>query len=103
MEFPSPISDRQWIDGTGTVWRIRRGELRWSRISGLIRDPAVQVLRFYMRDAMQVPPGEREALLATIRPYLRGSERAPDDHTDFAVAEFKSDDHRSTLIIEESC
>jgi hypothetical protein len=105
MEIKSPIRDRRFIDHHGLPWQMRRGDLRWSRIEHLIRDPEVPVLHVYLHEIKGVPIEERETLLATIRPYLKpargGTE--PSDHTDFLAAEFKGDDHRSMLVIEESC
>jgi hypothetical protein len=43
-ESCSPIRDRRFTDENGTVWRMRGGELRWSRLERLIGDPAVRVL-----------------------------------------------------------
>jgi hypothetical protein len=101
----SPVRDRQLVDGSGTVWRMRGGELRWSRLERLIRDPAVPVLHFYLDEVEEVPITERESHLAKIRPYLKpsGGGRAPGDHTDFVAAEFKADDRRSMLVVEEYC
>jgi hypothetical protein len=105
MEIQSPIGDHKLIDESGTPWRMRGGELRWSRLERLIRDPAVSVLHVYLDEVKEVPTAEREKLLAMIRPYLKPSDdgRAPGDHTDFVAAEFKADDHRSMLVVEESC
>jgi hypothetical protein len=105
MEIRSPIGDHKLIDESGTLWRMRGGELRWGRIERLIRDPAVPVLHVYLDEVKEVPTAERESLLAMIRPYLKpsGDGRAPGDHTDFVAAEFKADDHRSMLVVEESC
>jgi hypothetical protein len=44
-------------------------------------------------------------LVSMIRPSLkpRSHEAADGDGTDFVAAEFKDDEHRSMVVIEESC
>ena len=106
VEVRSPVRERQLIDEGGTVWRMRGGEVRWSRVERLVRDPAVPVLHVYLDEVREVPATERENLLAMIRPYLKaasGDGRGSGDHTDFVAAEFKADDHRSMLVVEEYC
>ena len=100
--YPSLIGDREYTDDQGVHWRMRRGELRWSRFEQLVRDPAVQVIHVYLSDINHVPLTDREALLTRVQPYLKG-QRELGDHTDFTAAEFKDDQHRSSLVIEESC
>ncbi|WP_433020314.1 hypothetical protein [Kribbella sp. CA-294648] len=53
----------------------------------------------------EVPTAERENLSAMLRPYLTHSGDLPasGDHADFVVAEFKADDRRSMLVVEEFC
>lgn len=94
-----------FVDSRGTTWLMRRGELRWSRVQRLIRDPGVSVLHVYLDGIREVPTAERESLLAKIRPYLKTSGDGPgtDDQTDFVAAEFKADGPRSMLVVEESC
>ncbi|MGW6197601.1 hypothetical protein ACWF0M_15775 [Kribbella sp. NPDC055110] len=105
MDIRSPIRDHQLIDESGTLWRMRGGELRWSRIEHLIRDPSVPVLHAYLDQVNEVPTAERDNLLAMIRSYWKhpGDGPARGDHADFLAAEFKADDHRSMLVVEEFC
>ncbi|HEX8080787.1 MAG TPA: hypothetical protein VF557_11295 [Jatrophihabitans sp.] len=107
VEWPSPIRDGEWVDAAGTRWRLRGG--RWQapakRVEHLLRTPEARVLLFYAPDApTEVAPGDRDALWQRMRPYLRESVvRAPGDFTDFQVGEFRDDERRLLLIIEESC
>jgi hypothetical protein len=105
MEIRSPIRDRRFVDERGTLWLMRNGELRWSRIERLCRDPEVPVLHAYLDQAKEVPTAAREDLLASIRTYLKTSGDRPvgGGQTDFDAAEFKDDDHRSMLVVEERC
>ncbi|MET9314103.1 hypothetical protein ABZX12_19990 [Kribbella sp. NPDC003505] len=105
LEIWSPIRDLRLVDESGVLWRMRGGELRWSRLEHLVRDPAVPVLHVYLDEVKEVPTAERENLVATVRPYLRtsGDGRAPGDHTEFVAAEFKADDQRSLVVVEEYC
>ncbi|MGW5190746.1 hypothetical protein ACWEOO_15960 [Kribbella sp. NPDC004138] len=105
VEVWSPIRDRWLVDESGVLWRMRGGDLRWSRLEHLVRDPAVPVLHVYLDEVKEVPTAERVNLVATIRPYLKtsGDGRAPGDHTEFVAAEFKADDQRSLVVVEEYC
>jgi hypothetical protein len=70
-----------------------------------MRDAQVPVMHVYLDEINEVPGAERENVLARIRPYLTssGDDAMRNDHTDFVVAEFKGEGHRSMLVIEESC
>jgi hypothetical protein len=107
VEWPSPIRDGAWVDADGTRWRARGGPVPSKRVERLLRSPQVRVrvLLFYgLNEPTEVILQDREALWQRIGPYLRQRVvRVKDDHTDFVVAEFKDDRHRSLLIIEESC
>ena len=63
------------------------------------------VLLFYGPDApTEVAPADRDALWQRMSPYLRERVvRARGDHTDFFTGEFRDDDRRVLLIIEEVC
>jgi hypothetical protein len=101
VEYLQPISSGEYTDEAGVLWQLRGGELSWVRIARLIRDPQVHVVHVYLNDIREVVPEARESFLAKIRPYVDGP--APDDHTDFSVAEFKDDEHRSMILVEETC
>jgi hypothetical protein len=107
LETPRPIRDGVWTDSDGNRWR-RRGErdaTSVKRVEHLMLSSDVAVLLFYGSGRpTEVSPSERMALWERMRPYLRGPlRRAPGDQTDFRVAEFKDDQRRSLLVIEESC
>ncbi|WP_432943928.1 hypothetical protein ACQPXM_01485 [Kribbella sp. CA-253562] len=101
--YQSLVREREYVDEQGVRWRRRRGELRWSRIERLMSDAGVRVLKVFRDDVSEVAAGARSGLLATIRPYLKGEAEDADDYTDFVVAEFKDDRHRSLLVVEEYC
>ena len=107
VEWPSPIRDGEWVDPAGTRWRLRGA--RWQtpakRVEQLLRSAETGVLLFYGPDApTEVAPADRDALWQRIRPYLRQPlVRAPGDFTDFFAGEFRDDQRRALLIIEESC
>src|SRR5215207_3930846 len=99
VEFYQPISSGEYTDESGVRWRMRRGELPWTRVEHLIHDPQVRVLHAYLDDIHDVALDHREGFLAMIRPYAKGGRvPAPGDHTDFRAAEFKDDRHRSILV-----
>ena len=105
--WPSPIGDGVWVDAAGTRWRLRgeRWQITAKRVQHLLRSPDVAVLLFYGPGApTSVEPAERGALWQRVRPYLREPQaRAPGDFADFRAGEFKDDQRRSLLVIEESC
>lgn len=107
VEWPSAIRAREWVDPDGARWRPRSGGETppRKRLEHLLASPEVRVLHFYGSDTpTAVAPPEREALWQRVRPYLREPVvRAPNDHTDFRVAEFRDEQRRSLLVIEESC
>lgn len=100
--YPSPIRDGLFVDQDGVSWRLRGGEVRWTRVRRLIQDPAVEVLHVYLHDVRTVPPSERPDLLRQITPYVEDPRKRPEDHTDFRLAEFKAES-RSMVVVEESC
>lgn len=106
-EWPNPIHDREWVDADGIRWRARGDAQAISekRIKQLLRSPEVRVLLFYGPEPpTEIMPADRDALWLRVRPYLRTSPvRARGDHTYFAAAEFKDDQRRLLLIIDESC
>ncbi|MGX5653784.1 hypothetical protein ACWKWC_03335 [Geodermatophilus nigrescens] len=71
----------------------------------LLRAPEVAVLLFYGPGApTEVAPADREALWQRVRAYLHEPTLRPSgDYTDFKAAEFKDEQRRSLLVIEESC
>ena len=105
--MPSPLNDRGWVDADGTRWRLRgqpQAELPVKRVEHLLHAPETRVLHVVPVDGpADVPAREREALWQRMRLYLRNERRRPGDHTSFRVAEFKDDQRRSMLVIEESC
>jgi hypothetical protein len=102
--IPSPISDGEYLDPDGVRWRRRGGIQKVSRVEHLIRDRQIRVLHIYLSDIQEVSAENREDFLSMIRPYLKGS-RTPSqqDYSDFIAAEFKDDQQRSMLIVEEGC
>ncbi|MFC9692208.1 hypothetical protein ACFTSF_26900 [Kribbella sp. NPDC056951] len=100
--YPSPIRDGLFVDRDGVSWRLRGGEVRWTRMRRLIQDAEVDVLHVYLDDIRAVTPGERSALVMRIGPYVEDARNRPEDHTDFRLAEFKNET-RSLVVVEESC
>lgn len=71
----------------------------------LLSSPEVRVLLFYGPDApTEVQPADRDALWERMRRYLREPvARVPGDYTDFDAGEFRDDQRRTLLVVEESC
>jgi hypothetical protein len=101
FEWVQPIRSGEYTDKSGICWHLRAGELPWKRIERLIRDPHVRVLHAYSDEIHDVNPEDREDFTAMIRPYLDG--KRADDYADFRAGEFKDDQRRSLLVVEEMC
>jgi hypothetical protein len=98
-----PLRSGQYTDESGVHWQMRGGELSWKRIERLIHDPQVRVLHVDQNEIRDVNPEHREGFMAMIRPYLDGERVIADDYTDFRAGEFKDDQRRSLLVVEEMC
>ena len=103
VEWYQPVRSGQYTDESGVRWHLRGGELTWKGIERLIRDPQVRVLHAYQNDIRDVTPEHRDEFMAMIRPYLDGERVVADDQTDFGAGEFRDDERRSLLVIEETC
>lgn len=100
----SPINEGEYTDKYGVRWQLRGGELRWARIQHLILDHRVAVLHAYDGELHEIADDDRADFLSAVRPYLKGVHiPPPGDYTDYIAAEFKDDQHRSLLVIEEFC
>ena len=98
--WPQPVRDGVWTAPDGTVWRLRHNAgLR--RIARLVASPDVRVLLAYGPDEpTEVPPADRADLWASALPHLEGRGA---DHTSYLVAEFRDEQRRVLVIVEESC
>jgi hypothetical protein len=104
MDWYQPIRSGEYTDETGARWQLRGGDLPWKRIERLIDDPQVRVLHAYANEIRDVTLDRRDRFMAVIRPYLDGKRGASvDDHADFQAGEFKDDQRRSLLVVEETC
>ncbi|WP_328991388.1 hypothetical protein OG394_34480 [Kribbella sp. NBC_01245] len=95
--YPSPIRDGVYVDQAGVRWHRRGGELKRVRIRRLFADDQTHVVHVYLDRIRDVAPAERQELLDHIRAL------ADDEYSDFHFAEFKDDDRRAMLIVEEDC
>ncbi len=100
--WPQPISDGYWIDDSGIHWHIRGGRAGLSRpaLRRLLRHSDLRVLHAYGLHPMEVVGAERAALLERVERYFAGEAPA---HSAFRLAEFRDDDRRVMVVIEERC
>jgi hypothetical protein len=104
IDWYQPVTSGEYTDETGARWQLRGRELAWKRIERLIHDPRVRVLHAYQNEIHDVTLEHRDEFMAMIRPYLDGKRGAAmDDYTDFLAGEFKNDQRRSLLVVEETC
>ena len=105
VAWRQPLVDGEFTDEVGVWWQLRGdGSIPWKRVEQLLKDPQVRVLRFYLNEARDVLPEERESFSAEIRPYLTDKiVRTAGDFTDFFAGEFKDEHHNHLLLVEQSC
>ncbi|MCC2322274.1 hypothetical protein [Cellulomonas xiejunii] len=104
-QWSSPIRDGEWLDAYGARWRRRGGLCTDKRVRRLLGSPEVRVLLFYgPHGPTEVEPADRDALWQRMCRYLKEpAVRDPGDCTDFDAGEFRDDQRRTLLVIEESC
>jgi hypothetical protein len=79
---------------------MRGGPLDAKRARRLMRRPDVHVVRAYELNVSEVCGAERDALLARVEEFLAGN--AP-PHSEFELGDFRDQNHRVTLMVQESC
>src|SRR5690349_21251898 len=100
LRWPRPVDDRQWVDVDGSVWRMRGGPLDAKQARRFIMRPEVHVVRAYELDVAEVRGAERDDLLARVEEFFAGN--AP-THSEFELGDFRDQNHRVTLMVQESC
>lgn len=100
LTWPRPVHDREWIDVDGKVWRMRGGPLDARRVRRLMKRPDVHVVRAYELKVDEVQGAERDALLARVEDFFAGT--AP-PCSEFELGDFRDQNQRVTLMVQESC
>jgi hypothetical protein len=100
QDWPSPIGDEHWVDQQGSRWQMRGGLLTAEQAQRLLRQPEVAVLHVCGVSPRQVTGPEREALTGQIEQFFAG---CTPSMSDFAIAEFRDDQRRVLLVVQESC
>lgn len=98
--WPRPVNSREWVDADGMAWRMRGDPLDAKRARQLMKRPDVHVVRAYDLDVAEVHGAEREALLVRVEEFLAGN--APPD-SGFELGDFRDQNHRVALVVQESC
>lgn len=100
LEQPRPIKDRGWVDNNGVAWRMRGSRLEPKAARKLLRRPDLDVAWAYDARVALVTGAERRDLLSRVEAIMDGA--AP-PYSHFVLGEFRDDDRRRLLVIEESC
>lgn len=100
VEWPRPVYDRGWVDPDGITWRMRGKALGSKAARRLMRRPNVRVVHAYGLDVVQIDGEVKDALLARVLEYLHGD--AP-PHSVFEMGDFRDQEHRVMLVVQESC
>ena len=100
LTWPRPVDDREWVDVDGGAWRMRGGPLDVKQARRLMKRPDVHVVRAYELNVAEVRGAERDALLARVEEFFAGN--AP-PYSEFELGDFRDQNHRVTLMVQESC
>jgi hypothetical protein len=105
VPWPNPLREGEWTDREGVVWLRRRDrEPDTKRIEHLLQDPETRVLLVYGPEPSEIPFAERKAFWDAARPYVLGKvRRSKDDYTDFCFGEFRDEQNRDLLIVQQYC
>ena len=100
VEWPRPVQVGDWVDPDGVFWRTRGQRLKPKAARKLIRDPEVAVAWAYELDVAVLTGAERAGLLTRVEAFLDGDAPA---FSHFDLGDFRDQDRRRLLVIEESC
>lgn len=100
VEWPRPVYDRSWVDPEGITWRMRGRALGNKAARRLVRTPDLRTTHAYGVDVVQVDGERKDALLARVLEYLHGD--AP-PYCVFELGDFRDQEHRVMLMVQESC
>jgi hypothetical protein len=94
------MHDREWIDAQGTAWRMRGSPLDEKQARRLMRRSDVHVVLAYGMEVAEIRGADRDVLLARVEDFLAGIAPA---HSEFELGDFRDQDHRTVLMVQESC
>lgn len=97
-----PVRERQWVDGQGDHWRMcgRQIEAHAGAVRRLLERPGLRVLHADGSTPREVFGRQHEALLERVRRSVISGAEPP---SDFSLAEFRTEDGRILLVLEETC
>ncbi len=99
-QWPTPIRDRQWVDEQGTVWRMRGPEIRRRELTRLLKRDDVRLLHVYGLDPTVIPKSDTGPLVTRVEEFFAGD--AP-PMSDFVLGDFRDDQRRVMIVVQESC
>lgn len=96
-----PIGEREWFDDAEHRWHMRGGPLDAKRLRSILKDPELSVAHFYWGRETTLTGAARDDLVARVLAFI-------EDETSlggggFDLAEFRDDDGKRLLVVEESC
>jgi len=100
LTWPRPVHDREWVDVDGSAWRMRGGPLDAKQARRLMKRADVHVVRAYELNVAEVRGAERDALLARVEEFFAGNAPA---NSEFEPGDFRDQNHRVMLMVQESC
>ena len=79
---------------------MRGGPLDAKQARRHMKRPDVHIVRAYELNVAEVRGAERDALLARVEEFFAGN--AP-PYSEFELGDFRDQNHRVTLMVQESC
>lgn len=96
----NPLSNREWVDAAGVVWRRRGdGDLALKQAVKLLARPEVTLMHVYDGPAHRHEGSDRAGLVAEIRSVDGES----DPNHEFQFGEFKNDPGHHMVMVVEFC
>ncbi|MEU4164763.1 hypothetical protein [Actinoplanes sp. NPDC026670] len=97
---PSPIRDRHWDDDEGIRWHMRGRpiEAYYAAVQQQLERVGLHVLYADGSAPREVFGEQRSALIERVKRSVVSGAEPP---SDFSLADFRTEDHRVMLVIEE--
>lgn len=98
--WPTPIRDREWVDESGTTWRMRGPAIAQRELRRLLKREDVRVLHVYGLGPVELSGPDLDSLVQRIESFFAGD--AP-PMSDFVLGDFRDEDRRVLVVVQESC
>lgn len=98
--WPTPIRDREWVDESGTTWRMRGPAMGQRELRRLLKREGVRVLHVYGLEPVELSGTDLDALVRRIEAFFAGD--AP-PMSEFVLGDFRDAERHVMVVVQESC